>query len=72
MDVPPIDTTGSANSIRGCGGAFERLVFAYHVRAGQQARLEWLGQDPGSDQGRDVLGSEIIEAVSPAKRSFNA
>lgn len=41
------------------GVEFERLVFAYHVRAGWQ-ELEWYGQT-GSDQGRDILGSEIID-----------
>jgi hypothetical protein len=47
------------------GAEFERLVFAYHVRAGWQG-LEWYGQT-GSDQGRDILGSEIIEDGHPRK-----
>lgn len=38
------------------GHQFERLVFAYHVRAGWQG-LSWYGQT-GSDQGRDIIGSE--------------
>jgi hypothetical protein len=38
------------------GADFERLVFAYHLRAGW-ADLAWYGQT-GSDQGRDIVGTE--------------
>jgi len=41
------------------GVQFERLVFAYHVRAGW-TNLVWLGQS-GSDRGRDILGTEAVE-----------
>jgi hypothetical protein len=41
------------------GTEFERLVFAYHVRAGW-ANIAWYGQT-GSDQGRDIFGSEPLE-----------
>jgi hypothetical protein len=40
------------------GAEFERLVFAYHVRAGW-ADLAWYGQT-GSDQGRDIVGVEPL------------
>lgn len=38
------------------GTEFERLVFAYHVRAGWQ-NVSWYGQS-GGDSGRDVVGDE--------------
>lgn len=38
------------------GADFERLVFAYHLRAGW-TDLAWYGQT-GSDQGRDIVGTE--------------
>ncbi|HEY9681826.1 MAG TPA: hypothetical protein V6C86_09625 [Oculatellaceae cyanobacterium] len=38
------------------GEAFERLVFAYHLRAEWWQDLEWYGQ-VGSDSGRDIWGS---------------
>lgn len=38
------------------GAQFERLVFAYHVRAENWKSLEWYGQ-AGSDLGRDIWGS---------------
>src|SRR3990167_3788939 len=41
------------------GVEFERLVFAYLVRAGWK-KLEWYGQT-GSDQGRDIIGWEPLE-----------
>lgn len=37
------------------GAQFERLVFAYHVRAENWKSLEWYGQ-AGSDLGRDIWG----------------
>ncbi|AXC15994.1 hypothetical protein ACPOL_6784 (plasmid) [Acidisarcina polymorpha] len=37
------------------GPQFERLVFAYHVRAQRWASLEWYGE-AGSDLGRDIWG----------------
>ncbi|MGA3134081.1 MAG: hypothetical protein ABSD59_25265 [Terracidiphilus sp.] len=37
------------------GFQFERLVFAYHVRAEKWQSLEWYGQT-GSDLGRDIWG----------------
>ena len=36
------------------GVEFERLVFAYHIRAGW-TDLTWFGQ-VGSDVGRDIVG----------------
>lgn len=44
------------------GENFERLVFAFHVRAGW-ADVAWCGQT-GSDQGRDVIGTEIFDDKS--------
>lgn len=42
------------------GGAdFERLVFAYHVRAGW-LDVEWYGQT-GSDLGRDIVGVQPFD-----------
>ncbi|RVN81308.1 restriction endonuclease, partial [Sinorhizobium meliloti] len=41
------------------GTEFERLVFAYHVRAGW-TDLAWYGQT-GSDGGRDIVGKEPLE-----------
>ena len=38
------------------GEAFERLVFAYHLRAEWWRSLEWYGQ-VGSDSGRDIWGT---------------
>jgi hypothetical protein len=44
------------------GHEFERLVFAYHVRAGW-SDLAWYGQT-GSDQGRDIIGVEpLIDGI---------
>ena len=37
------------------GSNFERLVFAYHLRADVWRSLEWYGQT-GSDLGRDIWG----------------
>ena len=37
------------------GSQFERLVYAYHLRASRWRRLEWYGQ-VGSDSGRDIWG----------------
>jgi hypothetical protein len=37
------------------GAQFERLVFAFHVRAEKWQSLEWYGQT-GSDLGRDIWG----------------
>lgn len=42
------------------GTEFERLVFAYHVRAGW-TDLAWYGQT-GSDGGRDIIGKEPLES----------
>lgn len=42
------------------GTEFERLVFAYHVRAGW-TDLAWYGQT-GSDGGRDIVGNEPLES----------
>ena len=41
------------------GTEFERLVFAYHVRAGWQD-LAWYGQT-GGDEGRDIIGTELFD-----------
>lgn len=41
------------------GHEFERLVFAYHVRAGWSG-LAWYGQ-AGGDDGRDILGQEPLD-----------
>src|SRR5882757_9173229 len=41
------------------GAEFERLVFAYHLRDGW-TDLAWYGQT-GSDQGRDIIGTEIFD-----------
>ena len=41
------------------GTEFERLVFAYHVRA-SWTDLAWYGQT-GSDGGRDIVGNEPLE-----------
>ncbi len=41
------------------GAEFERLVFAYHLRAGWND-LAWYGQT-GSDLGRDIIGTEIFD-----------
>ena len=45
------------------GAEFERLVFAYHVRAGW-SDLAWYGQT-GSDQGRDIVGTEPLDGAPP-------
>jgi hypothetical protein len=37
------------------GAAFERLVFAFHLRTDRWRSIEWYGQ-VGSDLGRDILG----------------
>lgn len=47
------------------GAEFERLVFAYHVRAGW-SDLAWYGQT-GSDQGRDLIGMEPLDAAPPRR-----
>lgn len=47
------------------GAEFERLVFAYHVRAGW-SDLAWYGQT-GSDQGRDIIGAEPFDAAPPRR-----
>jgi hypothetical protein len=41
------------------GIQFERLVFAYHIRAGW-TNLAWLGQT-GGDKGRDIIGTEEFD-----------
>lgn len=41
------------------GSDFERLVYAYHLRAGWN-ELAWHGQT-GSDQGRDIIGIEPFD-----------
>lgn len=41
------------------GTQFERLVFAYHLRAGW-TDLVWHGQS-GGDQGRDIAGTEVFD-----------
>jgi hypothetical protein len=48
------------------GLQFERLVFAYHVRAGW-LDLAWLGQS-GGDQGRDIIGAEEFDDA-PRRRT---
>lgn len=45
------------------GTQFERLVFAYHVRAGWRD-LVWHGQS-GGDQGRDISGIEEFDGRPP-------
>jgi hypothetical protein len=47
--VHPINFSGFS------GAQFERLVFAYHVRAETWQSLEWYGQT-GADLGRDIWG----------------
>ena len=47
------------------GAEFERLVFAYHVRAGW-SDLAWYGQS-GSDQGRDIVGMEPLDGTPPRR-----
>src|SRR5216117_1147327 len=37
------------------GRQFERIVFAYHLGAGEWNSLDWYGQS-GSDSGRDIWG----------------
>lgn len=49
------------------GVQFERLVFAYHVRAGWRD-LIWHGQ-AGSDQGRDISGFELFDD-EPARKTI--
>jgi hypothetical protein len=49
------------------GVQFERLVFAYHVRAGWRD-LVWHGQS-GGDQGRDICGIEDFDD-RPARRTI--
>ena len=49
------------------GVQFERLVFAYHVRAGW-TDLVWHGQS-GGDQGRDISGIEEFDD-RPARRTI--
>ena len=48
------------------GIQFERLVFAYHVRAGW-TNLVWHGQS-GGDHGRDIIGMEEFDD-EPARRT---
>ncbi|MFQ3454112.1 restriction endonuclease [Bradyrhizobium sp. UFLA01-814] len=47
------------------GAEFERLVFAYHVRAGW-SDVAWYGQT-GSDGGRDIVGNEPLDS-QPARK----
>jgi hypothetical protein len=47
------------------GVEFERLVFAYHVRAGWND-VAWYGQT-GSDHGRDIIGLDLVDASSPRR-----
>lgn len=49
------------------GVQFERLVFAYHVRAGWR-ELIWHGQS-GGDQGRDISGVEELDDL-PARKTI--
>ncbi|MDY1550229.1 hypothetical protein [Luteibacter sahnii] len=49
------------------GIQFERLVFAYHVRAGWRG-LIWHGQS-GGDQGRDISGIEPFDG-QPARKTI--
>ncbi|KQK61103.1 hypothetical protein AOX61_10500 [Pseudomonas aeruginosa] len=49
------------------GIQFERLVFAYHVRAGWRD-LAWRGQS-GGDQGRDISGVEPFDD-QPARKTI--
>lgn len=49
------------------GVQFERLVFAYHVRAGWR-ELIWHGQS-GGDQGRDISGVEDFDDL-PARKTI--
>lgn len=48
------------------GVQFERLVFAYHVRAGW-TNLVWHGQ-VGADKGRDIIGTEEFDD-EPSRRT---
>lgn len=48
------------------GAEFERLVFAYHLRAGW-SDLAWHGQT-GGDQGRDIIGAEPLDGA-PLRRT---
>jgi len=48
------------------GPEFERLVFAYHLRAGWRD-LAWYGQT-GSDLGRDIIGVELFDD-RPSRRT---
>jgi hypothetical protein len=50
------------------GTEFERLVFAYHVRAGW-TDLTWYGQ-VGNDQGRDIVGNEPVDGQPSAQNSL--
>jgi hypothetical protein len=43
------------------GKEFERLVFAYHIRAYRWRSIEWYGQT-GSDMGRDIWGVMLNDA----------
>lgn len=47
------------------GIEFERLVFAYHLRAGW-SDLAWYGQT-GSDEGRDIIGVEPLDGGTPRR-----
>lgn len=48
------------------GPEFERLVFAYHLRAGWRD-VAWYGQT-GSDLGRDIVGTELFDD-RPSRRT---
>ena len=47
------------------GPDFERLVFAYHLRAAW-TDVAWYGQN-GSDQGRDIIGTELFDGELPRR-----
>jgi hypothetical protein len=47
------------------GSEFERLVLAYHVRAAW-TDIAWYGQT-GSDQGRDIIGTELFDGELPRR-----
>lgn len=47
------------------GPDFERLVFAYHLRAAW-TDVAWYGQT-GSDQGRDIIGTELFDGQPPRR-----
>jgi hypothetical protein len=47
------------------GPEFERLVFAYHLRAAW-TDVAWYGQT-GSDHGRDIIGTELLDGEPPRR-----